>query len=81
MVDTAKNIEIKEFQIISTISEEPTSSFCFVEFKAERKKKKHTMVSLLAITQTVRFSQWQGLLFRKSEENNLKEFKSTRNYY
>lgn len=35
-----KHIEIKEFQIISTISEEPVSSFCFVEFKAERKNKK-----------------------------------------
>lgn len=35
-----KSIEIKEFQIISTISEEPISSFCFVEFKAQRKNKK-----------------------------------------
>ncbi|MGC6491035.1 MAG: hypothetical protein ACON5E_07125 [Flavobacteriales bacterium] len=35
-----KNIEIKEFQLISTLSEEPISNFCFVEFKAERKNKK-----------------------------------------
>ena len=35
-----KRIDIKEFQIISTVSEEPLSSFCFVEFSAVRTKKK-----------------------------------------
>jgi hypothetical protein len=35
-----KKIELKEFQILSTFSEEPISSFCFLEFSAEPEKKK-----------------------------------------
>lgn len=35
-----KQIEVKEFQVISTLSEEPISRFCFVEFSAQRKNKK-----------------------------------------
>lgn len=37
---TKKEIVLKEFQILSTLSEEPISSFCFIEFTAEPKKKK-----------------------------------------
>ena len=35
-----KKLALKEFQIISTISEEPISNFCFVNFEANRKGKK-----------------------------------------
>ena len=34
-----KIIKLKEFQIISTLSEEPISNFCFVEFDANRNRK------------------------------------------
>ena len=37
---TKKQIEVKEFQVISTLSEEPISRFCFVEFSAQRTNKK-----------------------------------------
>lgn len=35
-----KKIELKEFQVISTVSEEPISNFCFVELEANRKGSK-----------------------------------------
>ena len=35
-----KKLELKEFQVISTLSEEPISNFCFVELEANRKSKK-----------------------------------------
>ncbi|MDB2675265.1 hypothetical protein N9Y90_01885 [Flavobacteriales bacterium] len=35
-----KKLALKEFQIISTISEEPISNFCFVDLEANRKGKK-----------------------------------------
>jgi hypothetical protein len=35
-----KSIEVKEYQMISTLSEEPISSFCFIDLKAEKDGKK-----------------------------------------
>ena len=35
-----KKLELKEFQVISTLSEEPISNFCFVELEANRKSRK-----------------------------------------